>query len=87
MLWAHCDSTGFSDFSLETNRIQVPPVGDPTVVEIIFLADSVTEEGTEGLTLDLLPTPSTLQTIPIGEAVFFKNAINLTIVDAGGMFD
>ena len=61
------------------------PVGDPTVVEVTFLADGITQEGNdESLTLHLIPTPSTLQTIPIGEAVFFKNVINLTIVDADG---
>ena len=64
------------------NRIQVKPISDPRVVEVTFLADGVTQEGNESLTLHLIPTPSTLQTIPTGEAVFFKNAINLTIVDA-----
>ena len=62
-------------------------MGNSIVVEVFFLADGVAQEGNEGLTLHLLPTPSTLQTIPIGEAVFFKNAISLTIVDADSKYD
>ena len=75
-----------SDFSLETSRVQIKPTDDPRVVAITFLTDHVTQEANESLTLQLLPTPSTLQTIPTGEAVFFKNAIELTIVDADGNF-
>ena len=62
-------------------------MGNSIVVEVFFLADGVAQEGNEDLTLHLLPTPSTLQTIPIGEAVFFKNAISLTIVDADSKCD
>ena len=73
-----------SDISLETSRVHIRPMGDPNVVVITFLKDSITQEADESLTLQLLPTPSTLQTIPTGEAVFFKNILDLTIVDADG---
>ena len=73
-----------SDFSLETSRVHIRPMDDPNVVAITFLKDSITQEADESLTLQLLPTPSTLQTIPTGEAVFFNNILDLTIVDADG---
>ena len=75
-----------SNISLETRRVQIRPMGDPRVVAIMFLTDRVTQEANETLTLQLLPTPSTLQTIPTGEAVSFKNVIELTIVDADSNF-
>ena len=56
-------------------------MGEPNIVEVTFVADGIPQEANESLTLHLLPTPSTLQTIPIGEAAFFKNAVSLTIVD------
>ena len=73
---------GISDISLETTRIQVQPIGDPKFVLFTFLTDEVTEEVNESLTLQLVPTPATLQTMPIGEGVFFKQEIPLTIMDA-----
>ena len=74
-----------SDFSLETSRVKVRPVDGPSVMAITFLPDGVPQEANESLTLQLLPTPSTLRTMPAGEAVFFKNAVDLTIVDADGI--
>ena len=58
------------------------PNGCWGVVNITFLSDGIAREGNESLTLYLNPTPSTLHAIPTGEAVFFKNAVNLTIMDA-----
>ena len=74
-----------SDVSLETTRLQVQPDSDQTeFVVFTFLADEVTEEVNESLTLQLVPTPAALtaQTIPTGEGVFFKQEIPLTIIDA-----
>ena len=62
-----------ADFSLETTRIQVGLPGDLQAVQFNFLSDEVAQETNESLTLQLVPIPSTLQTMPIGEAVFFKN--------------
>ena len=56
------------------------PQDDLQPVPFTFLTDEVTQEANESLTLQLVPTPSTLQTMPIGEAVFFKNEINLIII-------
>ena len=58
------------------------PNGYWGVVNITFLSDGIIREGNESLTLYLNPTPSTLHAFPTGEAVFFKNAVNLTIMDA-----
>ena len=78
-----------SDVSLETTRIQVQPDIDQTeFIVFTFLADEVAEEVNESLTLQLVPTPATLtaQTMPTGEGVFFKQEINLTIIDADREF-
>ena len=75
-----------SDISLETTKIQVWPMGDQTFVVFTFLADELSEEVNESLTLLLVPTPATLQTMPIGEGVFFKQEISLTIMDADRKF-
>ena len=56
-------------------------MGEQTFVVLTFLADEVAEEVNESLTLELVPTPATLQIMPIGEGVFFKHKIPLIIVD------
>ena len=73
--------SGMSDVSLETTRIQVRPMDDQNFVMFTFFADEVTDEVNESLTLQLVPTPATLQTMPIGEGVFFKQQIPLIIID------
>ena len=54
----------------------------PEIVEFIFYIDGIAREGNETLTLHLIPPPSTIQTMPTGEAVFFENNLELTIMDA-----
>lgn len=66
---------------METRTIQVTHMGDPGSVAITFLIDGVVQEASETLSLELVPTPSTLRTLPSGEAVFFVSTINLTILD------
>ena len=64
------------------------PMSDPQTVVFTFLRDGIAEPGgNESLNLQLIPIPSVLQTMPIGEGVFFKNVIPLTIVDVNGKFD
>ena len=75
-----------SDISLETTRIQVWPMDDQMFVVFTFLADELSEEVNESLTLQLVPTPATLRTMPIGEGVFFKQELSLTIMDADRKF-
>ena len=53
------------------------PTGEQTFVVITLRADEVTEEMNESLTLQLVPTPATLLTIPTGDGVFFKQEIPL----------
>ena len=72
-----------SDISLETTQVRVRPREDePQVVFFSFVTDGVVEEANETLTLQLVPTPATLQTMPIGEGVFFKHESFLTIMDS-----
>ena len=75
---------GDSDFRLDIDAITVMPNGD-TDVSIVFKHDDESNEQDEILTLTLVPKPFTLQTFPRGEAVFFINTINLTILDAKGI--
>ena len=72
---------------MKTARIVVRPQDDLQAVQLTFLTDEVAQEANESLTLQLVPTPSTLQTMPIGEAVFFKNEISLTIMDVNRKFN
>ena len=62
----------------------VTPTSD-TGVAIVFKSDDDSNELDETLTLTLVPKPFTLQTFPRGEAVFFMNSINLTILDHKGI--
>ena len=56
--------------------------GRPERVNITFLTDGIPNEGNESLTLYLVPTPSSVHIMPNGEAVFFRNTLNLTIMDS-----
>ena len=69
-----------SDFSLETTKIQLRPRDDQEFVVFTILPDGIAEEVNESLTLQLVPRPATLQTMPIGEGVFFKQEMPLTIM-------
>ena len=75
---------GDSDFHLDDDTVTVTPTGDAGVA-IIFESDDDSNELGETLTLTLVPKPFTLQTFPRGEAVFFMNSINLTILDYKGI--
>ena len=50
----------------------------------MFTVDGVEGEGDESLSLQLVPPPSTLLSMPSGEAVFFRNQLSLTIMDSDG---
>ena len=68
------------DFSLETTKIQLWPRNDQEFIVFTILPDGIAEEVNKSLTFQLIPTPATLQTMPIGEGVFFKQEIPLTIL-------
>ena len=78
---------GALDISLETTRIQVGPEVTEEIVLITFLADKIAEETYESLSLQLAPTPATVQTMPMGEGVFFKQEIPLIITDIDCKFN
>ena len=80
----YVNNIGDSDFHLDADAVTVVPTGDAGV-NIVFESDADSNEMDETLTLILVPKPFTLQTFPRGEAVFFMNAINLTILDHKGI--
>ena len=61
--------------------VGVRATADPASVAITFHTDGVAQEADESFALKLVPTPSTLRTIPTGEAVFFRSIMEVTIVD------
>ena len=67
--------------------IKMRTIADPENVSITFHLDGVAQEADESLTLKLVPTPSTLRTIPTGEAVFFRSIIEVTILNVDGKSD
>ena len=69
---------------MDADAVTVMPTSDAGV-DIVFEPDHDSTELDETLTLILVPKPFTLQTFPRGEAVFFMNAINLTILDHKGI--
>ena len=53
---------------------------DQEFVVFTILPDGIAEEVNKSLTFQLIPTLAFLQTMPIGEGVFFKQEIPLTIL-------
>ena len=69
--------------------MQLMPVNntsDAESVSFTFITDGIEEESNETLELKLVPLPSSLQTMPNGEAVFFRNSATLSILDANRKF-
>ena len=68
---------------MNTNRVRFfyrrpdPPEG----IKFIFRTDAIAQEENETLILELVTTPGR-NTPPSGDGVFFRNTINLTIVDS-----
>ena len=73
-------------WTIRFSSLSLWPMGDQTFVVFTFLANELSEKVNESLTLQLVPTSPTLQTMPIGEGVFFKQEISLTIMDADRKF-
>ena len=53
----------------------------PEDITFIFRTDAIAQEDNETLILELVITPGT-NAPPSGDGVFFRNTINLTIVDS-----
>ena len=56
----------------------------PSTVNVSFLTDDSAQEYNETVTLVLVPLPTT--NLPKGEAVFFLNTTDMTIVDTDGEY-
>ena len=70
---------------MENGILLLEAMGDPQNFEVTFLMDGVAQETNETFSLQLVPMFSTLQTLPNGEGVFFKNIVTLTIIDSDCM--
>ena len=53
----------------------------PEDITFIFRTDAIAQEENETLILELVTTPGT-NALPSGDGVFFRNTINLTIMDS-----
>ena len=68
------------------NLMPVSVISQAEPVSFTFITDGIEGESNETLELKLALLPSSLQTMPNGEAVFFRNSATLTILDADCKF-
>ena len=69
---------------METEKVTLSSTYDPVEVSIVFLVDGLAREGNESFNLGLTPFPSMIQIMPSGPGVFFRNSLELTIIDVDG---
>ena len=75
------DST---DFMVLTSEVRFDS-SQTQEVQVRFLMDGIAQEFNESITLELEPLPT--MNVPIGEAVFFLNTIDMTIIDGDSEFE
>ena len=73
--------SGRSDIALESQSVTLTSTDNPEVVNVVFLADGIAGEGNESFILGLTPFPSMIRMMPSGPGVFFRNTLELTIID------
>ena len=73
------------DYTVSTNQVRFLYCrpDPPEDITFIFRTDAIAQEDNETLILELVTTPGT-NAPPSGDGVFFRNTINLTIVDSDG---
>ena len=64
------------DFFLKSNQVRLSNSNDPEKVRFKFQV----ENGNKSLNLRLVPTPSSLHALPSGEGVFFKNVLEVILL-------
>ena len=76
------EGSGF-DYTVSTNQVRFlyRRPDPPEDITFIFRTDAIAQEEKETLTLELVTTPRT-NAPPSGDGVFFRNTINLTIMDS-----
>ena len=70
------------DYTVNTNQVRAlfnRPTPPDNVV-FTFRIDAIAQEPNETLFLELVPTATT--TLPSGDAVFFRNTLNISIIDS-----
>ena len=72
------------DFMIGTGEVRISyENSDPEIVAVHFYVDSIAQEGNETFTMKLVPSHS-LIIMPSGESAFFRNTIDMTIIDSDG---
>ena len=76
------EGSGF-DYTVSTNQVKFlySRADPPEDITFIFRTDAIAQEENETLILELVTTSGT-NAPPSGDGVYFRNTINLTIVDS-----
>ena len=76
------EGSGF-DYTVSTNQVRFlyRRPDPPEDITFVFRTDAIAQEENETLILELVTTSGT-NAPPSGDGVFFRNTINLTIVDS-----
>ena len=82
VLWPITGEGASFDYTVNTNLVRAlfRRPDPPDNVVFTFRVDAIAQEPNETLTLELVPTATT--TMPTGDAVFFRNTLNMNIIDS-----
>ena len=77
------EGTGF-DYTVHTNFIRVIASQTDRVENVVYIlrADRIAQEVNETFTIELIPRAGTTQLT--GDGVFFRNTLEVTIIDSDG---
>ena len=78
------EGTGF-DYTVNTNFVRVIATAPDRVENVVYIlrTDNIAQENNETFTIELVPRAGTSQ--PTGDGVFFRNTLEVTIIDSDGM--
>ena len=81
-LYTTGEGSGF-DYTVSTNQVRFlyRRPDPPEDITFIFRTDAIAQEENETLILELVTIPGTSAPLS-GDGIFFRNTINLTIVDS-----
>ena len=70
------------DYTVDTNSIRIIASSPDRVENVVFIipTDGVAQENNETFTIELCPTAGSQQ--PTGDGVFFRNMVEITIIDS-----
>ena len=72
------------DYTVNTNFVRVIGSAPDRVENVMYIlrTDSIAQENNETFSIELTPRPGSLQ--PTGDGVFFRNTLEVTIIDSDG---